>query len=89
MNSNSVLCLDCNVEYVPWRNGVKVLETCGDDQPYKLWNADLLRCPGCGRQVVGRFGGQGMDRHTNGFTMRLKAAQQEANVFICNERPPS
>lgn len=87
MNSNAVLCLDCNVEYVPWRNGVKVLETCLNDQPYKLWNADLLQCPGCGHQVVARFGGSGTDNHDPTFDTRLQMAQREANLYTCNEKP--
>ena len=87
MNSNSVLCLDCNVEYVPWRIGVKVLETYLNDQPYKLWNADLMQCPGCGRQIVARFGGQGMDHNDETFELRLWKADQEGDVFVCHEKP--
>ena len=87
MNSNSVVCVDCNVQFKTERIGVYILETYLNDQPYKLWNADLLRCPGCGRDVVARLGQRAIDNHDPDFERRLQFARDDGNIFLCNEKP--
>ena len=50
-----VVCVECEEEMKPEENGVDVLERGGDGKPYKMWKADVLECPGCGRRVVSGF----------------------------------
>ena len=63
------ICVKCRRFFKPARNGVRVLEqmpvekhaqpgTEDEDRwkPYKLWQADLLRCNGCGTEIIVGFG---------------------------------
>ena len=45
------ICVPCQLEYQMHKVGVG-LETMRPDGPYKLYSADLLRCPGCGHQIA-------------------------------------
>lgn len=38
------------------RNSVTVEERTEDQQPYKLWDADLFECEECGVEVIAGFG---------------------------------
>ncbi len=49
-----IVCVKCEVEYRPEKNGVTV-EEMANFGSYKLWNADLLKCPKCGNEIVGGF----------------------------------
>lgn len=47
------ICVSCEVEYRPKRNGTPVIEMFSDPpRPYKIWNADTWRCPSCGHEIV-------------------------------------
>lgn len=50
-----VVCVECGREMNVEKNGVIVEETTEDQQPYKLWSADLYECPDCGRKVITGF----------------------------------
>jgi len=47
------VCPKCEIEYKPETVGVYVIELCHDDKDvYRIWVADLHKCPGCGNEVV-------------------------------------
>lgn len=50
------VCPKCNRELHPEKNGVGVLDLNAKGKPYKIYDADLWKCPGCGIEVVGGFG---------------------------------
>jgi hypothetical protein len=51
------VCPTCQLSYRCHRGGVDVVEVIGREQkPYKLWQADLYKCPGCGHEIVTAFG---------------------------------
>lgn len=53
------VCVKCEVELKPEINGVVVVEMFQQNKEiYKLWEADLWKCPICGVEVVLGFGNQ-------------------------------
>ena len=51
-----LLCVRCRVEFRPKQNEVKVVEMFNSPpRPYRIWEADLWACPGCGTEVVDGF----------------------------------
>lgn len=51
-----VMCIKCGLELVPDTNGVVVLELYRENtQVYKIWDADLVKCPGCGIKMIKGF----------------------------------
>ena len=50
------VCVKCEVEFKPEANGVVVAEMFRKNQKiYKLWVADLWKCPICGVEIVAGF----------------------------------
>jgi len=47
------------------RQGIDVVETFGRDSdvPYKLWKADLYKCPDCGVEIISGFGNSNYAEH--------------------------
>jgi hypothetical protein len=52
-----LICINCQCELKPETNGVIVVEMASFG-PYKVWSADLLKCPGCGVEIVSGFADQ-------------------------------
>ncbi len=53
------VCAKCEVELRPEHNGVIVAEMMQDNTKiYKLWEADLWKCPKCGIEMVLGFAQQ-------------------------------
>jgi hypothetical protein len=53
------ICKKCECEMRCEENGVGVLDMAGgrsNARPYKLYDADLYKCPKCGIEVIGGFG---------------------------------
>ena len=51
-----VICIKCNVKMQVAKQGVCVTELfMKDSQIYRIWQADLLRCFGCGIEIITRF----------------------------------
>ncbi len=50
-----IVCINCRLEYVPDKNGITAEEFASFGS-YKLWSADIMRCPGCGHRIIGAFG---------------------------------
>lgn len=58
------VCTKCKVSFKPETNGVAVAETFqGDQKIYKIWNADLLKCPGCGVKIILGFPDRPLAEH--------------------------
>ncbi len=57
------VCVKCNCELHPETNGVGVLDVLENMDPYQIWDADLWKCPKCGIEVVGGFGGGPISSH--------------------------
>ena len=53
--NGGVVC-QCGRIMQPEKNSVTVEELMEDGSFYKLWDADLLRCPECGIEVITGFG---------------------------------
>lgn len=70
---SKLVCVKCNQFFHPLKNGVTVEEGRpassadkrgeGNWLPYKLWQADLVECRGCGTQVITGFGFQPISEH--------------------------
>ncbi len=56
------VCPKCERELHPEENGVGVLDM-ANGKAYKVYDADLWKCPGCGMQVVGGFGNNAISEH--------------------------
>ena len=54
MNHKPV-CVKCNREMKPERNGVGCLDMT-DFSPYAVWDSDLWKCPTCGYEILVGFG---------------------------------
>lgn len=58
------VCVKCEVELKPEENGVIVVEMFQQNKEiYRLWEADLWKCPICGVEVVLGFGNQPFRLH--------------------------
>ena len=72
---SKIVCVKCEVELYPECNDTVVIETakCLDNKPYKLWFADIWKCPKCGMEVVCGFGnGPIAEHYQEGFEERMK-----------------
>lgn len=51
---SKMVCVKCHCELRAETNGTLVVETASFG-PYKVWNADTWKCPGCGIEIVAGF----------------------------------
>jgi len=65
MLTYKTICLKCNTEYVPLKNGVYVCEV-ADFGPYKIWHTDMIYCPICNHAIVSGFGANAIVCHFEG-----------------------
>lgn len=64
MNKIRVICTDCGRELKNLRSGVLVKELFQKNKEvYRIWPADLLGCPECGKEVVARFADNPIAEH--------------------------
>jgi hypothetical protein len=55
-------CPQCQLALFVKKNGITV-EEMSDFGSYKLWDADLLACPGCRLEVISNFGAKPLAEH--------------------------
>jgi hypothetical protein len=68
-----VVCTACGRRLRLIRVGVKCVEDDDAGRPYKLWYADLWRCPECGVEVLAGFGTRPVsERHEAGFMAEVE-----------------
>lgn len=67
------VCVKCQAQFLPKKNGVTVLETVGNPpQSMRVWVADLLGCPVCGAETIANFCHEPViERHERGFEETL------------------
>lgn len=53
--SHRPVCVKCETEMRPETNDTTVVEMAWFG-PYKVWLADVWKCPGCGVEIVAGFG---------------------------------
>jgi len=56
------VCVKCQVDMKPEKNGVGLLDM-AEFGPYKVWDADLWKCPECGCEVVVGTGMHAVSHH--------------------------
>lgn len=76
-----IVCVQCQTELKPKTNGVGVIEMAGTN-PYRLWRADLLACPGCGFEVVSGFAPRHVAHYEATFVEQVEKAKQQAPQII-------
>lgn len=84
-----LVCVKCQCELRPETNGTVVIETASFG-PYKVWNADTFKCPGCGVEIVAGFPSQPQrqDHWREDFTAWLENVIAKARrVVYDNEQP--
>lgn len=60
------ICVPCQTFFRPAKNGFEFIETFssgGEAKPYKLWQGDKWRCPGCGAEIVVGVGASPIAEH--------------------------
>ena len=83
------VCVNCKVELKPEENGVIVAEMMRENTAiYKLWEADLWKCPECGIEVVLGFGSMPFMEHYEGDINAKLEEMKEAGrrIIYDNER---
>ena len=83
-----LVCTKCETELRPSKNGVLVIETASFG-PYKVWNADAWKCPGCGFEIVAGFAEQPLrqDHYSADFPAWLEHEIETAErVVYDNEK---
>lgn len=61
-NYHRPVCVSCEVDMYPEKNGIGVLDMV-DTDPYKLWSADMWQCPRCSYQIIIGFGHNPVSEH--------------------------
>lgn len=84
-----IVCVNCQSEFGIEKSGVPVVETFGEDEPYKVWFADLFKCRGCGFEVVTQFGAKPHKEHFDvGFAQWFEGFKAKAKrIFYDYEKP--
>ena len=84
-----LVCVTCQTELKPETNDTTVIETASFG-PYKVWNADTWKCPGCGVEIVAGFPEMPprQDHYSDDFPEWLKKVKASAvRVEYDLERP--
>ena len=71
------VCVNCSTEFKIEKNGVYVVEMFNNPpQPYKIWSADLWKCPKCKQEIIAGFGMQALaehfQEHFNGMLEKIR-----------------
>jgi len=80
MNHRPV-CVKCQVEMRPEKNGVGVLDM-ANFGPYKIWEADKWRCPECGYEVIAGFGKEAIAEHYQDSFGRIVEVYKEQRNLV-------
>ncbi len=84
-----LVCVKCHCELRPETNGTTVIET-AEFGPYKVWDFDTWKCPGCGVEIVAGFNVQPMrqDHYAPDFAGWLEnVIAKSRRVEYDNEEP--
>ena len=84
-----LVCTNCQTELKPETSGTLIIETASFG-PYKVWNADTWKCPGCGTEIVAGFGNEPWrsDHYSKDFPEWLESVKNTARrVEYDHEKP--
>lgn len=57
------VCVECEIEFKPYKNGIMVAEMFQKNKIYKIWSADEWECPICHKKIVYGFGSSPVCEH--------------------------
>jgi hypothetical protein len=77
------VCVKCEVEYRPEKNDI-VVEEIVSFGSYKLWCADLWKCPGCEHLLITGYGNQAFAEH---YQNNYKEILFKTKTFKIYEKP--
>lgn len=80
-------CVKCKRAMEIEKTGIYFVEMFNDPpQPYKIWSADLWRCPVCGHQIVRGFGDNPlMEHYEDGFETYLDDIKNRFGEYVILE----
>lgn len=78
------VCVQCQARMGVKRMGVAVIETAGiPANPFRIWRADLMQCPICGRELLSHFSHEPVaERHHDDFEAALTAASKQDRYVV-------
>lgn len=80
--SHKPVCVKCQCEFQVCKVGTQVIEMAVFG-PYKIWEADMLKCPGCGMEIVAQFAERPVSEHYRPeFDVLLASVKQQASDRI-------
>ena len=83
MNHRPV-CVKCRTEMRPETNGVGLLDM-AEYGPYKVWDADLYKCPTCSYEIVTGFGVDAISHHIDeDFDHTVNGYRNGPGLYINN-----
>ena len=78
------VCAKCEVEMRPEKNGVGVLDM-AEFGPYKIWDADLYKCPKCGYEVIVGFAHFAIaEHHEANFESTVQSYRDKERLYKNN-----
>ena len=81
------ICVKCSREFKIERNGVMVIEMFSyPPQPYKIWSADIWKCPTCEREIIAGFGHQAIAEHFQEKFDDILNKVQEGEFYVVFEK---
>ena len=87
--TSNIFCAECCTFMLPKKNGVVVEEKMSGSRPYKLWHADLYKCPACNKMTIIGFGNSPVIAHFEpDYDNEKKISMQENNLYEENYRSP-
>ena len=83
---NKAICRKCEVEFKVIKNGVIVVEHFNTPpEPYKLWEADLYKCPKCNAEIVTGLAQEPFLEHFQGNIGKKVAELKQHGSIIVND----
>jgi len=79
----TILCAACEVQLVPSRNGVFVIQH-AEFGPSAVWKADELKCPKCAARIVANFSNKPLAEYWQNkqFQAMLKLAKRDPHKLV-------
>jgi hypothetical protein len=84
-----LVCTTCKTELRPSHNGTLVIEMASFG-PYKVWNSDTWKCPGCGVEIVAGFANNPLrqDHYSDDFPEWLEKVKRQADEIVYDFESP-
>lgn len=84
-NQTTRMCATCQLEYRIEKMGVYVVEMASFGA-YKIWSADLHKCPKCGHLLIAGFADYSLsEHHEEGFNELLKKVMESGDAYLMKE----